>query len=121
MRKKVIILGSTAIILLFIAIMVSGTFLKRPLTKDDNVIGQVNFIEASVKQKDWQLANEHLEQGIKAWEKVKNRIQFSVERDFITEIDNKLATLKGAIKAKDDKMIILTTEELKFVWQELGK
>ncbi|MFV9511379.1 DUF4363 family protein [Tepidibacillus sp. LV47] len=121
MKKIWIIITSTAIILVFVAIMVSGSFLKRPITSNDNVIAQIKALEASAEKKDWKLANEHLEKSIKAWEKVKNRIQFSVERDFITEVDNKLATLKGAIKTKDDKKITSTTEELRFVWEELGK
>ena len=106
--------------LLFGMVMTSGAFLKKPLVGDDDLLGYVEQIELIVKNGDWSQADVPLQKGIRAWEKVKNRIQFSVERDFIIDIDNKLATIKGGIKAKDEKGILTTTEELRFVWSELG-
>jgi len=121
MNKNSILFGTIVILLLFVAIMVSGSFLKNPITGNDRVIEKVEKIESFTKEKNWIQAKNQLQEGIQAWEKVKNRIQFSVERDFLLEIDNKFATLKGAIKAKDEKVVITTGEELKFVWKELGK
>ncbi|GBF12363.1 DUF4363 family protein [Tepidibacillus infernus] len=121
MKKWVIFVVVSLILLIFVAMMGSGVFLKKSLTKQDDVIGQINKVEKLVDEGKWKEADQELKQGFKAWEKVKNRIQFSVERDFLEEVENEMATMKGAIKAKDQKTLITTIERLKIIWDDLGK
>ncbi len=121
MRKKVIIIGSIFMITIFIAIMGSGFILKNSFTGNDDVINQINLVQMAVTNDEWEQASVELASGFKAWEKVKNRIQFSVERVFIEDIDVELATLAGAIKAENSDLSIVTTEKIKILWKELGK
>lgn len=121
MKKWFIIIGSITMLVVFITIMSSGFILKRSFTESDDVIKQINLVEASINKQDWEQADNQLEKGFNAWEKVKNRIQFSVERDFLEKIDNELATLKGAIKAKDEKILIISIEKIKKIWNQLGR
>ncbi|WP_339060181.1 hypothetical protein [Tepidibacillus marianensis] len=51
MKKKNIMIGSIAILLLFVAIMVSGPFLKNPIVGNDHVIDHVNAVESFAKEK----------------------------------------------------------------------
>ncbi len=121
MRKWFVILGSIGMLVLFIIIMGSGVFLKNPITNHDDVIKQLNLIEQSVTAHQWKEANQQIDEQFTIWGKVKNRIQFSVERDFLEEIEGDLATLKGAIVAKDLKKSIEISEKIKVIWRDLGK
>lgn len=120
-KKTLIIAGTSLMLLIFIAIMGSGYFLKNPITKNDDVLGQLDSIEKSVHNSDWSKAEKQINDGLKKWGKVKNRIQFSVERDFLEEIDSEMAEIKGAIIAKDQETVITNIEKLKVIWKELGK
>lgn len=121
MRRIGIIVGSIAMLALFIAIIGSGFILKGSFTDDDDVIKQIDLIEKAANESNWEQARVDFKSGQKAWEKVKNRIQFSVERIFIEDIDEELATLSGAIIAEDKEASIITTEKIKLLWKELGK
>ena len=121
MKKWLIILLSSMIIILTIAIFGSGAFLKNPMTEDDDVIQAISKLEIEAKNENWENADHQLERAINAWNKIKNRIQFSVERTFLDDVDNELATIKGAIRAKDLSMLIISVEKIKFLWTILGK
>lgn len=121
-RKKFIIYaGSISMIVLFVAIMGSGNFLKKPLTYNDDVMKQVNLVEESVNKSQWQDAEIEINKGLASWEKVKNRIQYSVERNYLEDIEGEMASLKGAIRAKDRDTAIITIEKIRRMWRELGK
>lgn len=121
MTKKLLIFGSITMMVIFIAIMGSGAFLKKPITGNDDLIKEITLVEKSVKKNNWNEANNSVEQGFVKWEKIKNRIQFSVEREFIDEIERELAVLKGTVQAKDMKTAITTVEKIKIIWEDLGK
>lgn len=101
--------------------MGSGFFLKKPFSNHDDVIDKVKQVERLVKAEAWNEAEKECDEGILAWEKVKNRIQFSVERGFLEQIDYDLAELKGSIIAQDPKNVIITSEKIVILWNELGK
>lgn len=120
-KKLTLIIGSATMLFLFIAIMGSGFILKEPLTAKDDVIENINLIEESMKKNDWKKADTQLTASKQALERVKNRIQFSVERGFIEDLDTELATLKGAIKAEDQQKVIIVIEKIKSMWEVLGQ
>jgi len=121
MKKTILITVSILMMVLYILIMSSGFLLKNPITEDDDVIKHIDLVQQSAIKNNWEESGIELEKAFKAWGKVKNRIQFSVERVFIEDIDEEFATLKGIIKAKDTNMAIITTEKIKTVWDELGR
>jgi len=119
MKKWIIIMVSSFLILFTVLLFNSAGFLKKPLTGEDNFILALSQIQSEVEKDNWNEANSFLEQADYAWEKVKNRIQFSVERTFLDDIDNELATIKGAIKSKDFSMLIISLEKIRFLWSIL--
>lgn len=120
MKRKLIIFGSILMLTFYILIMTSAFVFKNPLTTEDNVIGQLDLIQQAAKNDDWQRAESEFIKGKQAWEKIKNRIQFSVEKIFVEFVDEELGTLNGAIKAQNVDMVIITTEKIKYVWYEMG-
>lgn len=120
-RKWLLYLIPIVFLLFSIGLMAGGSILKHPLGEDDRLLEAVQKLEADVKHKQWDQANDHIEYALKAWNKVVNRVQFSVEREYMLEISGALARIKGGIKAEDDKAIM---EEVYFfydLWGNLGK
>ena len=110
----------TCLILLFAAIMASGAILKKPFGTDDRLLESVQTLEKQVKGQKWTEARSQADYAMQAWDKIVNRIQFSVERETIYDILGTLARIRGGVVAQDDKAIM---EEIYFfyvLWDNLG-
>ncbi len=112
---------SATLLLGFALFLASGGWLKEPLGKHDRVKEAVRQTELAIEQKDWDEASRSLHKAEKAWDTVANRIQFSVERQYMYDIGITLARLKGSIKAKDRAGALAETETFYLLWKELGK
>lgn len=105
---------------IFIFIMAGGSLLKKPIGEDDRILEAIQELEKHVKNKEWKEAKNRIEYVGKGWNKVVNRIQFSVEREYMFEISGTIARIKGGIEVEDDKAIM---EEIYFfydLWDNLG-
>lgn len=121
MNTKWFIYGVPILILaLSIAVMTSGSLLKKPLLADDDVFRLVRELEQVVKQKDWALARAKSAEASKAWHHVVNRIQFSVEREMIMEISGTLARIKGAAEAEDEQSVLTEVYYFYDLWNNLA-
>ncbi|PQP81684.1 hypothetical protein C0Q44_18490 [Paenibacillus sp. PCH8] len=108
------------LLLIFIAIMASGALLKKPFGTQDRLMESVQTLEKQVDAKQWNAAKSQIDYAMQAWERIVNRIQFSVERETIYDILGTLARIKGGIAAEDDKAI---KEEIYYfyaLWDNLG-
>lgn len=101
--------------------MAGGSLFKLPMGEDDRLLEAVKNLEDNVKKKEWKQSSNDINYALKAWSKVVNRIQFSVEREYMFQISGTLARIKGGIKAEDDKAIM---EDIYFfydLWENIGK
>lgn len=112
-RRWAIILIPAFILIVSIGIMTGGNFLKKPMAKDDRLLEAVQQLEKNVKNKEWGQAEERAQYAGEAWKKIVNRIQFSVEREYMFEITGALSRIKGGVKAKDDQAVM---EEIYFFY-----
>lgn len=103
-----------------IAVMISGGFLKQPLGEDDRLLETIQQLETHVQKKEWAKAKMAINHAIKAWQKIANRIQFSVERESMFEISGTLARIRGGIEAEDDKGVITEIYLFYELWDSLG-
>ncbi|MDR6717447.1 MULTISPECIES: DUF4363 family protein [Paenibacillus] len=108
------------LILLFVAIMASGTYLKKPFGTQDRLLESVQTLEKQVEGKQWTAAKSQIEYAMQAWEKIVDRIQFSVERETIYDILGTLARIKGGVAAEDDKAIMEEIYYFYVLWDNLG-
>ncbi|MEK4274625.1 DUF4363 family protein [Paenibacillus sp. FSL R7-0026] len=108
------------LILVFVAIMASGSFLKKPFGTDDRLLESVQMLEKQVEGKQWTEAKSQINYAMQAWDKVVNRIQFSVERESIYDILGTLARMKGGVAAEDDKAIMEEIYYFYVLWDNLG-
>ncbi|OMF61381.1 DUF4363 family protein [Paenibacillus sp. FSL R5-0766] len=109
------------LILLFVAIMAGGTYLKKPFGTQDRLLESVQKLEKHVESKQWTAAKSQVEYAMKAWDQIVNRIQYSVEREMIYDILGVLARIKGGIAAEDDQAIMEEIYYFYVLWDELGK
>ncbi|GAC41823.1 DUF4363 family protein [Paenibacillus popilliae] len=121
-KRKWLMLGLSVFLLVFFgAVLGSGNFLKQPLGKEDRLLEAVQSIEQHVEKKNWELAKDKVEYASNAWRQIVNRIQYSVEREYMYDISGILSRIRGGIVAKDDAAVM---EEVYFfyeLWENLGR
>ncbi len=121
MRKFIVIAIPIAVLALFICIMISGSFLKKPFGKNDDVVQIIEKIMEDVNNEAWDEAAAEVDKLSSAWRKVIKRIQFSEERDEINFLTSNIARLRGAVSAKDKSDALIELNEAYSHWKEMGK
>ncbi|PYZ93053.1 hypothetical protein CR194_07595 [Salipaludibacillus keqinensis] len=110
--------------ILFVAssfiIMTSGSWLKEPFRSDDDLAAYVENIESNVREENWEDANKEYNRARKAWELIKIRIQYSVEREDIVAINEALFRVEGGIEAHDSQAILSEIYYFYGLWREVG-
>lgn len=120
MRKFIVIALPLVTLSIFILVMLSGNFLKRPLGKDDDIPRSIQLIIDDIQLDKWNEANEKAAQLSHTWKKIVTRVQFSSERDEINAFNVSIARLQGAIWAKDKSGSLEELCEAYEHWDELG-
>lgn len=93
--------GIILMLLVFLAVMTSGVVLKKPITGQDDVIGQVNKIKSDITNGRWDKATTDTAKLDKAWKSVRTRVLFSSEKDDIKKVDEHVETLKADVETRD--------------------
>lgn len=108
------------LLVLFVAIMATGSLLKKPFGTQDRLLESVQTLEKQVEKKQWSEAKSQVEYAMKAWDRIVNRIQFSVEREAIYDILGTLARIRGGVAAEDDQAIMEEIYYFYVLWDNLG-
>ncbi|MDT8900706.1 hypothetical protein [Anaeroselena agilis] len=109
------------VLVLFVAVMQSGLYLKLPTGEDDDVPRYIQKIAADVGADDWDAARQDVEKLDKAHRILTKRIQFSVERDDIQGLGLSIARAKGMIEARDKAGTLSQMYEAYAYWNDFGK
>lgn len=120
-NKFLIYLMPILIIAISIFIMTSGNWIKHSFGEGDKVYETVQSIEKKVKAGQWEGAASDMEYLQKAWHRVVNRIQFSVEREMINQMTEVLYSLKGSIEAEDYPSTQQHISYFEVLWDEMGR
>lgn len=121
MRKFFVVAIPIATLTIFILIMLSGSFLKKPIGKGDDIPKSIEMVKEDVNEEKWEAAKINTEKLEEVWKKVVIRVQFSSERDEINGFSMSLARLKGAIMSEDKSGALMELSEAYEHWDELGK
>lgn len=121
MRRFLTISIPIVTILLFIFIMQSVRFLKKPIGKDDDFNQIIIDLREEVDNENWDEVNKGIDDLNMAWMTLVSRIQFSVERDEINNMSNSIARLKGSAKANDKSNSMIELYETYNIWTNLDK
>ncbi len=121
MRKFLVVTIPIVTLTLFVLIMISGNYLKRPIGQNDDVPQLIQTVIEDVDHENWEIADQNREKLNNAWNKVVRRVQFSSERDEINALGASLARLRGAIMAEDKVSALLELNEAYEHWDALGR
>lgn len=121
MRKFLILAIPISSLAIFILVMLSGNFLKKPLGANDSVPGTIEGIIEDINNEKWEDAGIKTQELDTMWKRVVKRVQFSSERDEINFLSMNIARLRGAIMAKDKADAMIELNEAYEHWEELGK
>ena len=105
----------------FVLVMLSNSFLKGPITKDDDIKESIEKVIDNVKEGQWEEADRNTDSLSKAWKKVAHRVQFSAEKDEIEDFTTCIARLRGAIQMQDKSNAIIELYEAYEHWVDIGK
>ena len=111
---------SALLLLIFIAVMTTGNLLKKPFGESDQVEKFMGQLEAAISNEEWENAKIVVETLDSAWKEVRKRVQFSVERDEIIELNRSVARLKGSVNAEDKSNSLIEIYEAKEIWNDLA-
>lgn len=121
MRRFLVYCLPVITLVVFILIMLSGSFLKQSIGNNDDFQGSLELIIKDIESDDWEAAKEKASKLSDVWDKIERRIQFSLERDEINAIYMNIARLRGAILAKDKSGSLMELYEAYEHWNDLGK
>ena len=108
------------VLTLFVLIMLSGNYLKKPLGEDDNIPELVQALTQNLYKEDWDAASQNIDKLSSAWSKITKRVQFSAERYEINGFSMNVARLRGAIMARNKANSLSELFEAYEHWKELG-
>jgi hypothetical protein len=108
-------------IILFVAIMHSGGYLKMSQGENENISELVQVLIHDVNDENWEAANDHIDRLSELWKKTVKRIQFGSEKDGINAFSINVARLRGTIIAKDKGGSLSELYEAYTHWEGLGK
>ncbi|GAA0727513.1 DUF4363 family protein [Clostridium malenominatum] len=109
------------ILLVFIVVMLSGNYLKRPLSKEDNLPQAIQIVMKNVSENRWEEASKNTEALGHIWTRIIKRVQYSSERDEINALSTNIARLNGAILSRDKSSALIELSEAHEHWVNLGR
>ena len=120
MRKFLVISIPIVTLALFVVIMLSGNYLKQPLSETDNIPQLVQILTNNLNDEKWEEAKNNTDKLSEVWDRIVRRVQFSAERDEINGFSMNVARLRGSIIAKNKANSFSALFEAYEHWKELG-
>ena len=105
----------------FVLIMLSGNYFKKPRNSSEDVVSFVELSVGHANSEKWDKLEQDVTNIDFAWKKIIPRIQFSVERDEIYNISLNIASLRGSIASKDKSSTLIELNEIIENWNELTR
>lgn len=101
MRKLLAFLFPLLILTVFILIMNSNLYFKQLKNSEESFPKYMESARENIRNAQWQEAEDNIKKAEAVWLQLVAKLQFSVERDEINQLDKSLARLKGAVSAQD--------------------
>jgi hypothetical protein len=105
----------------FVLLMLGGNYLKKPHNSSEDVMAFVYLSIEHVKIEEWDMLKHDIESINTAWKSIIPRIQYSVERDEIYNINLNIARLRGSVASEDKSSTLIELNEIIENWHELAR
>ncbi|MGI6469064.1 MAG: DUF4363 family protein [Syntrophomonadaceae bacterium] len=120
--QKLIYYSIVAVILaLSILVMNADLFLSTGRTESENVPLHISALKTSLEHAQWESAQQEYQALTGAWQIIKPRIQFSVEKNQMDAIDAGLARLAAYIRWRDRVGAAVELSEIEAHWHDLRR
>jgi len=121
MKKIISYVIPIVTLIAFILLMLGGNYFKKPRSASEDVIAFVEISIDHAKVEKWDMLKQDIASIDTAWKKIIPRIQFSVERDEIYNINLNIARLRGSVISEDKASTLIELNEIIENWDELTK
>lgn len=108
-------------IMAFAVILNGGHLFKQPKGGEDDVSHYLTLVREDLQNGDWSQAAQNAEKLTNAWLKVLPRVQYSVDRDDVTNLSRVLHRLEGSLADEDRSGAMADLREAEFLWEDLGR
>lgn len=111
-----------ALVLMLIFVLMTScscTFLVKPLGKNVHFGEQILKLEESVRNEDWEQADESYEGTKKAWVKLKPWLQIDIDHDYVHEMEENLSKLEAYIDTEKQSDALATILMIKETWEDI--
>lgn len=121
MKKFISFAMPITVLIVFVLLMLGGNYLKKPHNPSEDIISFVELSIEHAKSEKWDELHDDIVNIDTAWKKIMPRIQFSVERGELYNINLNIARLRGSISAKDKTSTLIELNEVIENWAELTR
>ena len=121
MRKFISYTIPIVTLAIFVLLMLGGNYFKKPHNASEDVVAFVELSIEHVKAEKWDMLQQDIISIDTAWKKIIPRIQFSVERDEIYNINLNIARLRGSVDSEDKTSTLIELNEIIEDWHELTR
>ena len=101
--------------------LASTQYMKSPRGEADDFAAHIQAVRQSVLEGDWETAQNQLQKARAAWRTVEKRIQLSSQSDELRAVHSSLASLEGAIEARDAQSSLRALAETREQWDQIGR
>ncbi|ACA55720.1 DUF4363 family protein [Clostridium botulinum] len=121
MRRFLVRIIPIVTLSLFLAVMLSASYMKKPRNQEENVDKFISTTIEYVKNEEWGNAEKEIEKLDLAWNKILKRVQFSSELDQINYLSESINKAKGGIIAEDKGISLSNLISFYEEWKIIGK
>lgn len=119
MKKFLAHLFPVLVLAAFIFIMNSNLYFKQPRNGQESFPQYMELARENIQDGKWQEAQKNIKKAENVWLQLVAKLQFSVEREEINQLNRSLARLQGAVSAQDPGEALADLNEVIEHWYRL--
>lgn len=95
--------------------------IREPLDNKSGFSKYLKDTEGNIRQEEWNKADQSLRNSQKAWKSLKPIMQIDIDHDYINDIENNFALLKGYIETQEKAQSLATIFLIQKNWENIGE
>ena len=102
-------------------VLCSCTLLRGYLDHKSGFCHHLLEMETHIREEDWEKAALNHVHSQAAWKKIKPLLQLDIDHDYVNEIENNLASLRGYIESQERPDSLATVLLIQKLWENIGQ
>ena len=109
------------LMLSFICLQCSCTFLKKTIYNKIGFSENLEHLENSINNNNWNDAEVKLKASMNSWTKIKPLLQIDIDHDYVNDIEKYFIRLTAYIKTQSKPDSLACVMLIKGLWEDIGK